>query len=1732
MAAQGGDSDAESDCSALSSLSALAARWSSLEEPTPPPLVQSEIVAFTTRLSAVMDVEQEEEYSGHDQQAQADPSTRRSTRVPVSPDAKIGQVDAGSEPSCTPSGVVEVGSGIAKKQARGPAKSAREDKKRSRSKKWHTPRDDDEYEGKHDPALARRSSKRNRESRDGRQAEPGLAIASTSSAPPLDRSLARIDMNRPRVKRPRPSEADMLRSNVPEATLDLAGLTRRAVIFAASSAQPPVAPSEDDTLGSAINAGPSSKKARRKEREVQKKLTKQSREQAELSRDFFACAPTLLSDDDEKPSTRSSKRLRSSIAPSNTSPLSPIASTFAAQPHFDGLEIIESRALVVTQAGMKEDSIQEERKDGAASGRPRREVAELSRDIWAVPSESIAADEKPTTRASKRLRLAECPAVDSTAEDGGLPAGEPPTAPLFAVESLSEPMTADTTSAEGTKRKKAGRKERKPKEERKKAKKGSGGAGREVAHLQRDFFSISAGDALAEGPGRSTRTSKRPRESCMIVSPPEPAPTSAAPALMDMVIEADQANQTFDAPSTDPSNGLLKRSTRQRRPPARFDDDPDRFTIVRNAEILEEQEMRARMRKDSATKATSSTTATAGPSQPGETTRQLAKEPTPPTLPSLKKLGLLELPIPDPLSAQQNSPTTPLPPATATAPALPAASVSASTAPVKKTKKARKAVPIVPTDPSTSLSQPATGAAPVATGNDAVYGAPPALPAPKKAPKQSQATKARVRHPALDSRASWVEPEKNLTLTKDGRPPIWCEGRQELCETLNYFKAYQGGHYDSQERCLGYLLDGFGSANDVCTDKGKVVISHGGGCGEVVPVTSATSTSKATSSSTIKTSNASYIYRLKSSQTRDNLRLRALFNCLETQTPVVLLAGAGWTFFPKLSSLGSKINEDGEEVDKVRYAVLGHYLVTDIWPEGEPIEDDAASKGKEKPGHFVRFKVRFEWVPSQGKPWFEDHVGDEASSQEGTPEPSSPASDAASLDSGFVDITEPVAEQEPRDEGLVTCEACRQTHRPVYQENVSCYNEACSNFFLVDGEMHHPSSLTYQPSILAPTDLPQNTLVPQSLFPRTLQSLAGELAAADYSAEAWRGFGCSACGRLSSRADWIKLKCAGCGAEGNAMGKAFTIQDLRGEERLAAIKAGKIPPLDYKPVQPVFVEPSMRVRPILHIPGWEGYTVEMLPSVTPEEDEESTARGSSVGRALAHHLWPVDEEEAEMADILFEGYQGAEAGELFRRNKLSRHHGDCWWPALPAMCVQLLPAHVPLLTLMSVVTFNAGEHYRNAITATTYPFPPAAPPSALDASPIEDDDTTYAPKCTRDARNHLKTVVQLLVGPNELADFNEILSVAYMSGGKMNYHDDGERGLGPYVASVSLGSDALMTFRAKGKKKTRAFGGGAGRTGKKAKAAASADDANEETEDGDGKKADRSKRTVCKMRLRHGDVMVMEGEEMQRLFEHKVEPEGLRYAATARFVGPDHLNPAPKPRPQPASSGLRFAYQESASSSAAPALSNVGASASKAAYVVPPESKKPAGIAGWQAYVQQKDAQIFPSAVPTGTQTPGSSARPAARRQPTFIQPSQVPPDEWTRPKIPLSALPPLPSLPPASQPSSHWTLTVLAGLPLRPPGPLPSPNPLATHIPIRMSQPTPPPAPAPAFGAPPQVMQPPLLAQSAIERRRAGLLAQNQVMMMAPWVPVNVAPTFAPMGAIVFPTMAMPMPQAMPRPF
>ncbi|KAG2043695.1 hypothetical protein BDR03DRAFT_851560 [Suillus americanus] len=99
--------------------------------------------------------------------------------------------------------------------------------------------------------------------------------------------------------------------------------------------------------------------------------------------------------------------------------------------------------------------------------------------------------------------------------------------------------------------------------------------------------------------------------------------------------------------------------------------------------------------------------------------------------------------------------------------------------------------------------------------------------------------------------------------------------------------------------------------------------------------------------------------------------------------------------------------------------------------------------------------------------------------------------------------------------------------------------------------------------------------------------------------------------------------------------------------------------------------------------------------------------------------------------------------------------------------------------------------------------------------------------------------------------FNEILSAAYMEKQKMSFHSDSEHGLGPVVASLSLGSAAFMHFRARA-------------TPKEPK---------------------HSSSNVLTLILRHGDVLIMEGDGVQQHYEHTVIPMNFRIAATARCIG-------------------------------------------------------------------------------------------------------------------------------------------------------------------------------------------------------------------------------------------------------
>jgi alkylated DNA repair dioxygenase AlkB len=89
------------------------------------------------------------------------------------------------------------------------------------------------------------------------------------------------------------------------------------------------------------------------------------------------------------------------------------------------------------------------------------------------------------------------------------------------------------------------------------------------------------------------------------------------------------------------------------------------------------------------------------------------------------------------------------------------------------------------------------------------------------------------------------------------------------------------------------------------------------------------------------------------------------------------------------------------------------------------------------------------------------------------------------------------------------------------------------------------------------------------------------------------------------------------------------------------------------------------------------------------------------------------------------------------------------------------------------------------------------------------------------------------------------------------YHDDGEKTLGPTVATLSLGANATMNFRPKKKTHIPSFEGGNISVRGRGKSTLSKF----------GSKDKKDKSSVLSINLEHGDIVIMHGREIQQLFE-------------------------------------------------------------------------------------------------------------------------------------------------------------------------------------------------------------------------------------------------------------------------
>ncbi|KAI0645931.1 hypothetical protein C8Q79DRAFT_910605 [Trametes meyenii] len=169
------------------------------------------------------------------------------------------------------------------------------------------------------------------------------------------------------------------------------------------------------------------------------------------------------------------------------------------------------------------------------------------------------------------------------------------------------------------------------------------------------------------------------------------------------------------------------------------------------------------------------------------------------------------------------------------------------------------------------------------------------------------------------------------------QPDIWAESRQEVCESFDWFRSYQGGVYFNNDMVKGYLLSAFSSSRDLFARDGRLIISHGGGKAE-----------------SIHNKKGRHEIHEADDQREGDKSVRALLRTYEMKRPLVLIIDDRYALFPyDLAAKG------------YTYVVLGFYHIAHAWAERQPASNER--------GYVVRYKFAFEWCEKQPEPWWLKH---------------------------------------------------------------------------------------------------------------------------------------------------------------------------------------------------------------------------------------------------------------------------------------------------------------------------------------------------------------------------------------------------------------------------------------------------------------------------------------------------------------------------------------------------------------------------------------------------------------------------------------------------------------------------------------------------------------------------------------------------------------------------------------
>ncbi|KAF2207090.1 hypothetical protein CERZMDRAFT_51813 [Cercospora zeae-maydis SCOH1-5] len=443
-----------------------------------------------------------------------------------------------------------------------------------------------------------------------------------------------------------------------------------------------------------------------------------------------------------------------------------------------------------------------------------------------------------------------------------------------------------------------------------------------------------------------------------------------------------------------------------------------------------------------------------------------------------------------------------------------------------------------------------------------------------------------------------------------------------------------------------------------------------------------------------------------------------------------------------------------------------------------------------------------------------------------------------------------------------TCRDCQTAFPQVYLHGWMCLNSACDRFWkLCCGTDAPCGDLAFHPAFLLDRSRWQNEQEPFSVRPPIPDS--GKVMGDNLTNINTRGVVCPHCGRCNPRRLWRGWSCDNPRCDFSNFPKHVT------------------------------VKPAM-----LHQP-WD-----------------STGEGPTLSRnRYAKHLGvkvAVDHKLGfKVFTYTFDGIHGKLVHAVSNAKINSAPGGpDDMFDAMQKQDDPEMNLHLerrPFIGTGSSATFsvNYGMPYKFIAGGSSLPF-------------------SSAPWPVRACRADLNWASQNLCSASGHSDFNEQLIFAYMEGQKVEYHDDGERGLGARIASLSLGGKAKMMLRMKSKHfvgcsksgiltRERPVPGSVGGRETYVRRVAAWEEIQALLSCGDqggyearrrelahelglyGKRMKKAEDLVT-LTLNHGDIVLMEGYEIQSYLEHKVVPEGcLRFALTCRTVLPEHLRAEERP---------------------------------------------------------------------------------------------------------------------------------------------------------------------------------------------------------------------------------------------